>query len=125
MLGRAIKASGSPTTTATPAPTLARHWLCRELTQFRRRRSLRLEDVAAHLGVAPSTLSRIETGKASAQFALLVLGWSLLRTSPCRTSCSARAASPWPGAGYRLGSDRGSPNDGSTLLSKRVMAQIR
>jgi len=31
----------------------------------------------------------------------------------------------WPGAGYRLGSDRGSPNDGNTLLSKRVMAQIR
>jgi hypothetical protein len=28
-------------------------------------------------------------------------------------------------AGYRLGSDRGSPNDGSTLFSKRVMAQIR
>ena len=27
-------------------------------------------------------------------------------------------------AGYRLGSDRGSPNDGSTLLSKWVMAQI-
>ena len=28
-------------------------------------------------------------------------------------------------AGYRLGSDRGSPNHGSTLLSKRVIAQIR
>jgi hypothetical protein len=28
-------------------------------------------------------------------------------------------------AGYRLGSERGSPNDGSTLASKRVMAQIR
>ena len=27
-------------------------------------------------------------------------------------------------AGYRLGSDRGSPNQGRTLLSKRVMAQI-
>jgi hypothetical protein len=27
--------------------------------------------------------------------------------------------------GYRLGSDRGSPNHGSTLLSKRVMAPIR
>ncbi len=27
--------------------------------------------------------------------------------------------------GYRLGSDRGSPNAASTLLSKRVMAQIR
>ena len=28
-------------------------------------------------------------------------------------------------AGYRLGSDRGSPNHGSTLFSKRVMAEIR
>jgi hypothetical protein len=28
-------------------------------------------------------------------------------------------------AGYRLGSDRGSPNQPSTLLSKRVKAQIR
>ena len=27
--------------------------------------------------------------------------------------------------GYRLGSDRGSPNRGSTLLTKRVTAQIR
>jgi hypothetical protein len=27
--------------------------------------------------------------------------------------------------GYRLGSDRGSPNHGSTVFSKRVMAQIR
>jgi hypothetical protein len=32
---------------------------------------------------------------------------------------------PQSQAGYRLGSDRGSPNDGSTLFSKRVMAQIR
>src|SRR5262245_9134378 len=34
-------------------------------------------------------------------------------------------AEPRPEAGYRLGSDRGSPNHGSTLLSKRVIAQIR
>ena len=32
---------------------------------------------------------------------------------------------PISGRGYRLGSDRGSPNHGSTLFSKRVMAQIR
>src|SRR5882672_4950799 len=29
------------------------------------------------------------------------------------------------GSSYRLGSDRGRPNHGSTLFSKRVMAQIR
>jgi hypothetical protein len=32
---------------------------------------------------------------------------------------------PTPEGGYRFGSDRGSPNQGSTLLSKRVIAQIR
>ena len=30
-----------------------------------------------------------------------------------------------PRAGYRLGSDSGSPNHGNTLLSKRLVAQIR
>jgi hypothetical protein len=39
-------------------------------------------------------------------------------------TCSAFSCRP-SAAGYRLGSDRGSPNHGSTLLSKRVMAQIR
>ena len=39
--------------------------------------------------------------------------------------CLAAAHVPLPEAGYRLGSDRGSPNHGSTLFSKRVMAQIR
>ena len=55
----------------------------------------------------------------------------------CRTGSQGHTetvpqADPQPGkglsrreAGYRLGSDRGSPNHGSTLLSKRVMAQIR
>src|SRR3954470_13803624 len=41
----------------------------------------------------------------------------------CARARSARAASSCPGAGYRLGSDRGSPNHGSTLAPKRVMAQ--
>ena len=34
-------------------------------------------------------------------------------------------AHPPLGAGYGLGSDRGSPNHGSTLFSKRAMAEIR
>jgi len=37
-------------------------------------------------------------------------------------ACFAAARLRRPG--YRLGSDRGSPNHGSTLASKRVMAQI-
>lgn len=42
----------------------ARHRLGVKLRELREARSLRLEDVAANLGVVPSTLSRIETGKA-------------------------------------------------------------
>ncbi len=38
---------------------------------------------------------------------------------------AARKLAIGSAAGYRLGSDRGSPNQGSTPLSKRVRAQIR
>src|SRR5580658_5248810 len=49
---------------AADGPSFLRRRLGRELRQLREARSLRLEDVAAHLGVAAGTLSRIETGKA-------------------------------------------------------------
>jgi transcriptional regulator with XRE-family HTH domain len=45
-------------------PTIRRRRLGTDLRRLREARSLKLEEVAAHLGVAPSTLSRIETGKA-------------------------------------------------------------
>lgn len=45
-------------------PTIRRRRLGTDLRRLREAKSLRLEDVATHLGVAPSTLSRIETGKA-------------------------------------------------------------
>lgn len=45
-------------------PTIRRRRLGSDLRRLREARSLRLEDVAARLEVAPSTLSRIETGKA-------------------------------------------------------------
>jgi transcriptional regulator with XRE-family HTH domain len=45
-------------------PTIRRYRLGTELRGLREARGHRLEDVAAKLGVAPSTLSRIETGKA-------------------------------------------------------------
>ncbi len=48
-------------------PTILRHRLGIELRKLRDARDLRLEDVAAQLDVAPSTLSRIETGKAPAR----------------------------------------------------------
>ncbi len=44
-----------------------RHRLGADLRALREARSLRLEDVAERVGVAPSTLSRIETGKAPAR----------------------------------------------------------
>jgi transcriptional regulator with XRE-family HTH domain len=45
-------------------PAVPRLRLGTALRHLRETRSLRLEDVASKLGVAPSTLSRIETGKA-------------------------------------------------------------
>ena len=48
-------------------PAVSRLRLGAELRVLREARSLRLEDVAARLDVAPSTLSRIETGKAPAR----------------------------------------------------------
>ena len=46
-------------------PMLLRQRLGGELRRLREDRLLRLEDVAGHVGVAPSTLSRIESGKAT------------------------------------------------------------
>ena len=45
-------------------PTIGRHQLGAHLRELRVAQSLRLEDAAAKLGIAPSTLSRIETGQA-------------------------------------------------------------
>jgi transcriptional regulator with XRE-family HTH domain len=55
------------------SPRIARRRLGHELRQLREELSLRLEDVAAVLNVAPSTLSRIETGKAPARTSYLTV----------------------------------------------------
>jgi transcriptional regulator with XRE-family HTH domain len=52
-------------------PTVRRRRLGSELRKLRDASSLKLEEVAASLGVAPSTLSRIETGKAPTKSAYL------------------------------------------------------
>jgi transcriptional regulator with XRE-family HTH domain len=54
-------------------PSFLRLRLGRELRELREARSLRLEEVAAHLGVAASTLSRIETGKAPTRTSYLTI----------------------------------------------------
>ncbi|HVT66702.1 MAG TPA: helix-turn-helix transcriptional regulator [Trebonia sp.] len=52
-------------------PTVRRRRLGTELRKLREASSYKLEEVAAELGVAPSTLSRIETGKAPTKTAYL------------------------------------------------------
>jgi transcriptional regulator with XRE-family HTH domain len=56
----------APASRRSPEPGI-RYRLGSDLRQLREDRQLRLEDAAAHLGVASSTLSRIETGKAPAR----------------------------------------------------------
>jgi transcriptional regulator with XRE-family HTH domain len=54
-------------------PTIRRRRLGTDLRRLREARSLKLEEVAVHLGVAPSTLSRIETGKAPTRTSYLAV----------------------------------------------------
>jgi transcriptional regulator with XRE-family HTH domain len=56
--------TGIAADTALIGPTIRRHLLGTELRHYRQANALRLQDVAATLDVAPSTVSRIETGKA-------------------------------------------------------------
>jgi len=53
-------------------PTVRRRRLGAELRRLREAHSLKLEEVAEELGLAPSTLSRIETGKAPTKSAYLM-----------------------------------------------------
>jgi transcriptional regulator with XRE-family HTH domain len=53
-------------------PVMRRRRLGADLRQLRVANALRLEEVADHLGVAPSTLSRIETGKAPTRTSYLM-----------------------------------------------------
>src|SRR5258708_6436352 len=55
------------------APAVRRRRLGSELRRLRESRSLRLEDVAARLEVAPSTVCRIETGKAPTRITYLAV----------------------------------------------------
>jgi transcriptional regulator with XRE-family HTH domain len=55
----------------TTGPTVRRRRLGTELRKLRESNNYKLEEVSAALGVAPSTLSRIETGKAPTKSAYL------------------------------------------------------
>ena len=54
-----------------PGPTIRRRRLGAELRRLREAHSFKLDEVADRLGLAPSTLSRIETGKAPTKSAYL------------------------------------------------------
>jgi transcriptional regulator with XRE-family HTH domain len=54
-------------------PTVRRRRLGSELRRLREKQSIKLEEVAEKLGLAPSTLSRIETGKAPTRSSYLNL----------------------------------------------------
>lgn len=60
---------------------MPRHRLGTQLRELREQCSLRLEDVAARLDVAPSTLSRIETGKAPVRTSYLQAMLDLYRVT--------------------------------------------
>ncbi|MGB6453901.1 MAG: helix-turn-helix transcriptional regulator [Streptosporangiaceae bacterium] len=57
--------------TVAVGPTVRRRRLGSELRRLRESHSIKLEEVADRLGLAPSTLSRIETGKAPTRTAYL------------------------------------------------------
>lgn len=63
---------------------MRRRRLGAELRRLRESRSLKLEQVAARLGVAPSTLSRIETGKAPTRTSYLTVMLELYGVDPAR-----------------------------------------
>ena len=63
-------------------------------------------------------------GRWTCRLSCLVCRIPLNRSGISATACFRGCYFHCSKAGYRLGSDRGSPNHGSTLASKRVMAQI-
>lgn len=65
----------------TQARALGRRRLGADLRQLRQEWSLRLDDAAARLGIAPSTLSRIETGQAPVKAAYLMVMLDLYRVT--------------------------------------------
>jgi hypothetical protein len=58
---------------------------------------------------------RSDTGALTGK--VTILGWSIRTSGLCRLPRSHRRCRAHSEAAYRLGSDRGSPNHGSTLLS--------
>jgi transcriptional regulator with XRE-family HTH domain len=71
MVAQSAAARGSLPGPGRGAPTIRRRRLGSELRRLREAQALKLEEVAERLGLAASTLSRIETGKAPTRIAYL------------------------------------------------------
>lgn len=76
-------------------PATSRHRLGNELRQLRQAWSLRLEDVAARLDIVPSTLSRIETGRAPVKSSYLTAMLDLFGVDKARRERLTERALDW------------------------------
>lgn len=72
-ISRDDSVASEPGDNPTLSPAICRHQLGMELRRLREAHGMRLEDVATTLDVAPSTLSRIETGKAPTRTSYLTV----------------------------------------------------
>jgi transcriptional regulator with XRE-family HTH domain len=115
------------TALAPTGPAIPRRRLGAELRRLREARSLKLEDVAPSLGVAPSTLSRIETGKAPARVSYLSLMLDLYGVAgPEQREALARLARQGQQKGWWAGhADALPPGAADYLGLEAAAARIR
>ena len=105
-------------------PTMRRRRLGADLRRLREARSLRLEEVAARLGVVPSTLSRIETGKAPTRVGYLSIMLDLYGvTDPAHRQTLADLAREGHGKGWWAEYEDVLPAGGGTYLGLESAAR--
>lgn len=105
-------------------PTVRRRRLGADLRRLREAKSLKLEDVAGHLGVAPSTLSRIETGKAPTRTSYLSIMLDLYGvTDPAQRRALADLALEGQRRGWWTDDDELLPPGADTYLGLEAEAR--
>lgn len=106
-------------------PTIRRRRLGTDLRRLREAMSLKLEDVAGHLGVAPSTLSRIETGKAPTRTSYLSIMLDLYGvTDPVQRRALADLALEGQRRGWWTDYDELLPAGADTYLGLEAEASV-
>jgi transcriptional regulator with XRE-family HTH domain len=105
-------------------PTIRRRRLGTDLRRLREAKALKLEDVAGHLGVAPSTLSRIETGKAPTRTSYLSIMLDLYGvTDPAQRRALADLALEGQRRGWWTDNDELLPAGAGTYLGLEAEAR--